>query len=210
MTSNITRRQVARTAGWAAPAVALATTAPAASASMTPPSDCYLTDEQLNAGFCSAPSIQLLGARSFSTTSGGVFNATTANNFTLKATCNYKGLVTTYFHTPSSQLGSQVPKPTARLADGTTYTGNTTLGQVGSGIAQTGWDLTVSIQWQNSKRSNSPASRWIGAVITIPFNWHYTAPNGTPHHCTYALQYTMGTPYSTASASMVNPVIIAL
>ncbi|GAA1354064.1 hypothetical protein [Falsarthrobacter nasiphocae] len=208
MTNQISRRAVSRNAAWAVPAIALASAAPSASASPALPAGCHLTDAQLNAGVCGTDSIQVLGARSFSTTGGGLINATTANNFGLKSTCNYKGSVSVYFYDPSTGLGSKVAPATIRLADGTTFTGRATLGAIGSGIAQTGFDMSVSIQWQGSKGSNSPASRWTGALVTIPFDWYYTAPDGSLHSCRYALQYTMGTPYSVGVAAMVNPVVI--
>lgn len=205
--SDISRRGIAKGAAWSVPAVAIAGSAPALAASAPPAAGCYLTDAQLNAGVCSAQSIRVIGGRTYSTTGGGLINATTANNFALQSTCNYTGSVSVYFYDPSTQLGSQVAPSTITLADGTTYQGRSTLGAIGSGIAQAGFDMSMSIQWQNSAGSNTPASNWQGATVTIPFDWYYTAPDGSLHHCSYTMTYTMGTGYSVGLAPMVNPTI---
>lgn len=195
---------MAKGAAWSVPAVAISAAAPAFAGSVA--AGCYLTDAQLNAGYCGpevAQSWQVVGAKSFSTTGGGLIDATTANNFGLQSNCNYSGSVTFKVHNNSGE--SAIAAPTVTLTNGKSFTGAATLGNVSSGGAKVGFDQSTSIDWSGSNGTNSPASQWNGATVVIPMQFSYTAPDGSLHMCTLNLNYTMSGGLSAGVQSMTNP-----
>ncbi|PKZ42343.1 hypothetical protein CYJ76_03370 [Kytococcus schroeteri] len=186
--TQITRRSVVKGAAWSAPAVAVASQAPTLAASTT----CELTDEQLNAGDCSqtAASWFVTDNHTYSTTGGGsITRVNQANNIGLRSDCNYTGSVTFKIHNNSGE--AYIPAPTAQLADGREFTGAATLGNVLTGIAQVGWDSSFNIRWEDSAGTNVTPDPWEGALITVPMELSYTAPDGSVHTCMVALQYTL-------------------
>lgn len=209
MTHSISRRTLARGAAWAAPAVAAAAAVPAEAASQAPASGCYVTDAQLNAGYCGTEvsrSWQITGARTFGNQFGGAANAQTSINLGLKSTCNYQGSVT--FKMKNGSGESYITAPTLTLKNGKTYTGLATLGNVASGGAKVGFDLGGTIQWQNSLGTTDSANRaqWDGAVVAIPMEYDYTSPDGTTHSCLLTLSFSMSGSWSASGAqTMVNP-----
>lgn len=89
----------------------------------------------------------------------------------------YKGSVSIKLKNNSGQ--SYLPAPTLQLTDGTVYEGVATLGNVLSGGGLAGFRGSVAIQWINSRWSASDTSKWVGAIITIPYEFSYTSPDGS-------------------------------
>ncbi|MFC0360167.1 hypothetical protein ACFFHC_10250 [Kytococcus schroeteri] len=203
---TVSRRSLAKGAAWSVPAVAVAASAPAVAASQT----CTMTDEQLNAGDCSgtAASWEIVGARTYGTTGGAVIPISNSHNIGLRSTCNYRGSVTFKLHNTAGE--AYIPAPTATLSDGRTVSGSVTLGNVLSGIAQTGWDSSFTINWGKGSVGTIKPDLWVGAVVNIPMELSYTAPDGSLHTCMVTMQYTQTDGYTNgAVVSMGNPTFVA-
>lgn len=204
MTHNISRRSLAKGAAWVTPAVVATTAIPAYAASSSSAIYCPLTDEQLNAGYCGpeiAMSWNIVGARSYSNSAGALVDLSTANNLGFQSDCNYRGLINFKIHNRSGE--KSLPEPTITLTDGTVYTGDATLGNVGGGGAKVGFDMSITIQWNGLKSGRVGQFPDInGAVVKVPMQFNYTSPNGTLGTCYVTLSYVMTYDYDVLVHSM--------
>ena len=199
MNPTISRRTLAKGAAWSAPVVLGASPVHAASYSDYCPSD-----DELNAGICSAKfasAWQVIGAKTYSTTAGGLLNATTAMNFGTKWQCHNRGLVNWKMYNRVAHY--TLPRPKIVFRDGTTYEGTTTLGSDQGGGAQVGFLFSLSVYWEGPKRSNR--KDWAGAQVSVPMKLFYTSPNGTLRNCQLVMKYEMPTTYSMLVKPMGNP-----
>lgn len=130
----------------------------------------------------------------YSNTGGGLVRVTTANNWGFKnlGSCplSYSGSVSLKMYNTSGE--SYLPRPSVTLTDGSVHYRTATLGNVLSGGAIVGFRGSTSIRWDDTA-GTAGGALWAGAKVTVPYEFSYTAPDGSLHVGSYTLTYTMAT-----------------